>query len=142
MDRRLFLLSTLALASCGGDAAPLTVICDPDLDEPLRRAAAAHGETDLAVSAAGPQDLLALAEAARSALVVTRQALLANRLQRLGFVRLEHRWQIAVDGAPAQMLVTKGPGAAQGRALRFAKWLATDEAAAALSPAATVATAP
>ena len=78
---------------------------------------------------AGAGELLDRAENEPSALVVTRQSLLANRLQRLGYVRLEHRWQARIGDDTVQLLVTKGGGPAQWRALAFAKWLASDAAA-------------
>lgn len=134
MDRRAFLVSTLALTGCGRDPPRQAVICDPGLGAALTRARDRFPEPGvLAIGEARPQALLEMAEAEPSALVVTRQALIANRLQRLGHVRLEHRWQARIGGETAQILVTKGAGPAQWRALRLAKWLAGDEAAAILA---------
>lgn len=130
MRRRVFLLSTLALAACGPNPPRQTVICDPGLGAALTRARSRFAEPGvLVVSEARPQALLEMAEAEPSTLVVTRQSLIANRLQRLGFVRLEHRWQARIGKETMQILVTKGVGPAQWRALKLAKWLAGDEAA-------------
>ena len=98
--------------------------------------------TGLPSAAAGPEALLSAAEGESSALVVTRQPLLANRLQRLGFVRLEHRWQADIAGERADLLVTKGVGPAQWRARDFAKWLASDAAAPVLAKTPVLFTAP
>ncbi|MFA7264306.1 MAG: hypothetical protein WC068_14910 [Caulobacter sp.] len=134
MDRRVFLVSTLALAGCGSGPPRQSVICDPGLGAVLTRARDRFAEPGvLVVSEARPQALLEMAEAEPSALIVTRQSLIANRLQRLGHVRLEHRWQARIDGETVQILVAKGAGPAQWRALRLAKWLAGDEAASVLA---------
>src|SRR3989338_3892236 len=99
MDRRLFLVSTFALAACGPEPPRQTVICDPGLGSVLTRARGRFPEPGgLVVSEARPQALLGMAEAESSALIVTRQGLIANRLQRLGYVRLEHRWQARIGG--------------------------------------------
>lgn len=136
MDRRVFLLSTLALAGCGPNPPRQAVICDPGLGGPLTRARTRYPRPGvLVVSEARPQALLEMAEAEPSALVVTRQSLIANRLQRLGHVRLEHRWQARIGKDAVQLLVTKGGGPAQWRALTLAKWLASEEGAAALAAA-------
>lgn len=130
MDRRLFLLSTLALAACSGEPPRQTVICDPGLGAPLTRAARAYGKAGtLVINEAKFEELLDRAENESSALVVTRQNLLANRLQRLGYVRLEHRWPARIGEDTVQLMVTKGGGPAQWRALKLAKWLASDAAA-------------
>jgi hypothetical protein len=143
MDRRLFLLSTLALAGCGLTDGWRMVICDPDLAPALGRALKAYGKAgDGMLYGAGPEALLAAAEGESSALVVTRQPLLANRLQRLGFVRLEHRWQADIAGGPVEIVVTKGMGPAQWRALTLARWLASDAAAPALANPAPLFTVP
>jgi hypothetical protein len=134
MDRRAFLVSTLALAGCGRAEARQVVICDPGLGSALTRARAGYPEPGaLVVSEARPQALLEMAEGEASALVVTRQSLIANRLQRLGHVRLEHRWQASIGGDTVQLLVTRGGGPAQWRALKLAKWLASEAGAAALA---------
>ena len=130
MNRRLFLVSTLALAGCSAGPARQTVICDRGLGGVLSQALD-QGPVKVAVVAneAGVQALLDQAEREPSALVVTRQSMVANRLQRLGYVRLEHRWQARVDGGTVEILVTKGWGLDQQRALRLAKWLAGEDAA-------------
>src|SRR3989338_2106956 len=115
MDRRLFLLSTFALAGCSGDPPRQTVICDPGLGAILARAGAFYGEAGvLVLNEVRAEALLEMAEHEASALVATRQSLLANRLQRLGHVRLEHRWQARGGDEMVQLLVTKGGGAAWG----------------------------
>lgn len=130
MNRRLFLLSTLALAGCGGEAPRQTVLCDPGLGQALERALA-KAPTAVApvLTEARVAELLDRAENADNALVVTGQGLIANRLQRLGFVRLEHRWQARIGDGTMQILVTRGWGPDQWRALKLAKWLASDAAA-------------
>ena len=130
MNRRLFLLSTLALAGCGAAPPRQTVLCDPGLGQALERALA-RAPTAVApvLTEAGPAELLDRAENAGDAIVVTGQGLIANRLQRLGFVRLEHRWQARIGAGTMQILVTRGWGPDQWRALKLAKWLASDEAA-------------
>lgn len=134
MDRRLFLLSTFALAACSAEPPRQTVICDPGLGAVLTRAGKAYGEAGtFVVNEARAEALLDMAEHEASALVVTRQSLLANRLQRLGYVRLEHRWQARIGDETVQVLVTKGGGLAQWRALKLAKWLASEAGAAALA---------
>ncbi|HRD29725.1 MAG TPA: hypothetical protein PLO65_15595 [Caulobacter sp.] len=133
MDRRAFLVSTLALAGCGAASPRQVVICDPGLGAALMRARARYPQPGaLVVSEARPQALLEMAEGERSALVVTRQSLIANRLQRLGHVRLEHRWQARIGKDAVQLLVTRGGGPSQWRALKLARWLASDAGAAAL----------
>ena len=133
MDRRLFLLSTLALTACDAGSLHQTVICDPGLGAPLTRAGKAYGKAGgLVLNEAKADELLDRAENEASALVVTRQSLLANRLQRLAFVRLEHRWQARIGADTVQILVTKGFGPAQWRALALAKWLASEAGATAL----------
>lgn len=130
MDRRLFLLSTFALGACSSEPARQTVICDPGLGAPLARAGQAYGKAGvLVLNEAKADELLDRAQTEPSALVVTGQGLLANRLQRLAFVRLEHRWPARIGDRTVQVLVTKGLGPAQWRALALAKWLASDEAA-------------
>ena len=129
MDRRIFLLSSLALTGCGVARDGQVAICDPPLAQPLARALASRDRSPIILPQASPQALLAAAEPARSALVVTRYSLIANRLQRLGIVRLEHRWQARIAGETVQILVTRGGGPDQWRALRLAKWLTSDEAA-------------
>ena len=129
MDRRLFLISTLALAGCGDGDRPQTILCDPGLGVPLTRAREAYGEIGaIALYEARPAALLSRAKAERSALVVTRQALIANQLQRLGYVRLEHRWQARIGPETAEIMVTKGDGGAQRKAVSFARWLASEAA--------------
>ena len=136
MDRRLFILSTLALSACGQTPPRQTVICDPGLGALLSRAGNAYGKAGLFVlNEARPEELLDRAETEPSALVVTRQSLLANRLQRLGHVRLEHRWQARIGDNSVQLLVTKGIGPAQWRALKLARWLASAETAPVLAAA-------
>lgn len=134
MDRRFFLVSTLALAGCGAAPPRQAVICDPGLGAALTRARGRYSEPGvLVVSEARPQALLQMAEAEPSVLVVTRQSLIANRLQRLGHVRLEHRWQARIGKDTVQVLVTKGGEPAQWRALKLAKWLASEAGATALA---------
>lgn len=136
MHRRLFLLSTFALAACSAAPPRQTVICDPGLGAPLTRAGKVYGEAGVFVlNEVRAEALLDMAEHEASSLVVTRQSLLANRLQRLGHVRLEHRWQARIGDETVQVLVAKGGGPAQWRALKLAKWLASEEGAAALAKA-------
>jgi len=130
MNRRLFLLSSLALAGC--DAAPprQTVLCDPGLGDMLAQALkTAPSPVAPVLTEAGPAELLDRAEGAPNAIVVTAQGLIANRLQRLGYVRLEHRWQAQTGAGTLQILVTRGWGPDQWQALKTAKWLASDAAA-------------
>ena len=130
MDRRIFLLSGFALAGCGGASEGQVVICDPRLAGPLGRALAGQAPAGPIILPRGsPQALLEPAEQQRSALVVTRYSLIANRLQRLGYVRLEHRWQTQIGGQTVQVAVTRGGGASQRRALRLARWLGSEDAA-------------
>ena len=130
MNRRLFLLSTLALTGCGGEPPRQTVLCDPGLGQALERALA-RAPTAVApvLTEARAAELLDRAERADNAIVVTGQGLVANRLQRLGFVRLEHRWPARIEGETMQILVTRGSGPDQWRALKLAKWLASADAA-------------
>lgn len=130
MNRRLFLLSSFALAGCGSGPSRQTVLCDPGLGEALTRALA-KAPTPVApvMTEARPAELLDRAESEPDALIVTGQGLIANRLQRLGYVRLEHRWQAQISGGTMQILVTRGWGPDQWRALKLAKWLASDAAA-------------
>jgi len=133
MDRRVFLLGAAALSGCGIGAKPLRAFSDRGLGEPLLRAARGYdARTVLLVEGMGRRELLEEAEKAASVLVVTRESLIANRLQRFGHVRLEHRWTVDILGEPAAVLVTQG-GFEQRRVLRFAKWLASDAAAPFLS---------
>lgn len=130
MDRRLFLLSTLALTGCAGAPPRQTILCDPGLGEILLKAlAGAPTPVAPVLNAARPAELLDRAEAEANAIVVTGQGLVANRLQRLGYVRLEHRWPARIGAETLQVLVTKGWGPDQWRALKLAKWLASDAAA-------------
>lgn len=130
MNRRHFLVSTLALSGCADGASRQTVLCDPDLGEAVTRALAkAPTPVALVLTEAGPAELLDRAEREANAIVVTGQGLIANRLQRLGYVRLEHRWQARIGAGTMQILVTRGWGPDQWRALRLAKWLASDAAA-------------
>ncbi|MBI5941630.1 MAG: hypothetical protein HY859_14525 [Caulobacterales bacterium] len=134
MDRRLFLLSALSVSACGPSPPRQTVICDPGLGATLTRASLAYPEpVALVLNEARPEELLDRAETESSALVVTRVGLLANRLQRLAYVRLEHRWQARIGEDVVQLLVTKGMGPGQWRALKLAKWLASEAGAAALA---------
>jgi len=136
MDRRLFLLSTLSLAACGSSPPRQTVICDPGLGAILTKAGRAYPKpVAFVLNEARPEELLDRAESESSALVVTRVGLLANRLQRLAYVRLEHRWQARIGEDAVQILVTKGIGPDQWRALKLAKWLASDAGEAALAAA-------
>ncbi len=137
LGRRLFLsglaLSTTGLWACDiGEAAVLSIVCDPDLAEPVGRALLAwpelrggrHGlDSDPSERALGQK-----MEALRGGLVATREPKQANRLQRLGLSRLEHRWTRDIKGGPAILLVTRGPSGPQGRAVRFARWLASPAA--------------
>jgi len=130
MNRRLFLLSSLALAGCGAAPPRQTVLCDPGLGDTLAQALT-KAPTPVApvLTEARPAELLDRAEATPNAIVVTGQGLIANRLQRLGYVRLEHRWQAQIGAGTLQILVTRGWGPDQWQALKLAKWLAGDEAA-------------
>lgn len=134
MDRRVFLLGAVALSGCSLGGGPVRGFCDRGLGAALQRAWRGSGEAgDLLTEEMGIRELIEESMAARSAvLVVTRQSLIANRLQRFGQVRLEHRWTVDILGDSAAVLVTKG-GLEQRRLLRFAKWLASDEAAPLLS---------
>ena len=138
MDRRIFMLSGFALAGCAGASEGQVVICDQTLAAPLGRALGGQDPAGpIILPRASPQALLEPAEQQRSALVVTRYSLIANRLQRLGYVRLEHRWQTQIDGQTVQVAVTRGGGAAQRRALRLARWLVSEDAAPLLGNATT-----
>jgi hypothetical protein len=134
MNRRLFLLSTLALAGCGGEPPRQIVLCDPGLGRALERALA-RAPTVVApvLTEARPGELLDRAERADNAIVITGQGLIANRLQRLGYVRLEHRWPARIGGGTKYILVTRGWGPDHWRALTLAKWLASAEAASLLA---------
>lgn len=128
MDRRVFLLGAAALSGCSLGGRPVRGFCDTGLAAPLQRAWRGSGEAgDLLVQEMGIRELIDESMAASAVLVVTRQSLIANRLQRFGQVRLEHRWTVDILGDSAAVLVTKG-GLEQRRVLRFAKWLASDEA--------------
>ncbi len=130
MDRRVFLISTLALAGCGNPPEGQVVVCDHDLAGPLARALKAREPVEpVMLPRASTQALLESAEQTRSALVVTRYSLIANRLQRLGYVRLENRWRAQIGGQTVQIAVTRGGGGAQRRALRLGEWLASEAAA-------------
>lgn len=130
MDRRVFLLSTLALAGCSGAVTRQTVLCDTGLGEAVARALSKSPIPVAPVlTESDPAELLDRAESEANTLVVTGQGLIANRLQRLGYVRLEHRWQAQIGAGTMQILVTKGWGPDQWRALKLAKWLAGPEAA-------------
>ena len=134
MNRRLFLLSTLALGACDGAPPRQIILCDPDLGGPLARTLArAPSPVAPVLTEARPAELLDRAENADNTIIVTGQGLIANRLQRLGYVRLEHRWQARIGAGTMQILVTRGWGPDQWRALKLAKWLASDEAAPLLS---------
>lgn len=133
MDRRLFIAGTLTLVGCGaGSGGRVDLVCDPDLEAPLRLALAARGEAggSAVITPAGPQELLGRAAAAEADLVVTREVRIADRLQRLGHARLEHRWRIDIDGPPIIVLAIR-EGRGHGRAVRLGKWLSGPEAAAA-----------
>lgn len=129
MDRRVFLLGAAALSGCGIGDGPLRGFCDRGLADPLHHAAIGYGhDTVLLLEQMGRRELLdEAAAAASSVLVVTRESLIANRLQRFGQVRLEHRWTVEILGASAAVLVTRG-GLERRRVLRFAEWLASEEA--------------
>lgn len=129
MDRRVFLISAvatpLALGGCGGRT--ITVICDPELAAPLDRALATRGRATYRLQGLAPRALLEAAEAGEGAVVVTREAKLADRLQRLSHVRLQNRWKIEIGGGLAHILATKGAG--EGVAAHLGEWLAGEEAA-------------
>jgi hypothetical protein len=133
MDRRVFFLTALvaplALAGCGG--APTPVVCDPDLAPALDRALASRGRATYRLEALTARPLLARAEASGGLLVATREPKLADRLQRLGLVRIQNRWKLEVGGAPVHLVVTTGAG--EAAAAHLAKWLAGEEAARRLS---------
>jgi hypothetical protein len=135
MDRRLFLLALGSLAACARGGPGPVVACDPDLLAPLRAALTAwvrKGEaTDFTLDAADPKALLAAGEAGSGAVIATREPMLADRLQRYGQARLQNRFKPRIGGGEVQVVVTRGPGEAGGVA--FARWLATDEAAALLT---------
>lgn len=135
MDRRVFLVSGLAglapLAACAPRV--ITVICDPALAPALDRALRTRGGRTYRLEPLAPRELLARAEGGAGLLVVTREPKLADRLQRLGFARIQNRWKPDIGGAPAQMVVTTGDG--EAAAVHMARWLAGDEAAALLNTA-------
>jgi hypothetical protein len=132
MDRRIFLVGAMALAGCGRSET-LAVVCDPDLEGPLRRALETWSRTGGAydLEALPAKALLERGETVPGLVIVTREPKLADRLQRTGVVRLRNRWKPTLAGGEAQVVVTRGPGEARGAAL--GKWLMSDEAAAALT---------
>jgi hypothetical protein len=142
MTGRRWFLSGLAVSTAGlwacdrGEAALLAMVCDPDLVDPVQRALLVWPELRAGrrrmVSDRSERALGQKMESLRGGLVVTREPRQANRLQRLGLSRLEHRWTRDIAGAPAILLVTRGDPGPQGRALRFARWLASPAAEPAL----------
>lgn len=126
MDRRLFLCLTASSFLLTGCLGPAEVVCDPDLAPSVTKALEARtgGDGAYRLEALPPRALLTRAESADGLIIVTREDKLADRLQRLNYVRLRHRWKPLVHGKPVQILVTKGSGEGQG--VRLAKWLATD----------------
>ncbi|ATQ41074.1 hypothetical protein [Caulobacter mirabilis] len=131
MDRRVFVFSALALSGCGLSGGPVTVVCDPDLTSNLARALAARDAKAYRLEGLSPKGLLERAEAGGGLILVTAEPKLTDRLQRLGFARLQNRWKLQVRGAPAHMIVTDGAG--EAAAVHLAKWLAGEEAAPLLS---------
>jgi hypothetical protein len=125
MDRRTFVCLAASGFMLSGCLGPAEVICDPDLEHSVDRALQARtgGDGAYELEALAPRELLARAETQRGLIVVTREEKIADRLQRLSYVRLRHRWKPLVHGEPVQILVTKGSG--EGSAVRLAKWLAT-----------------
>jgi len=133
MDRRLFLFSAVALGACtpGATDSRLQAVCDREFAGVIRRAFLAWrtGAEEINIIAVAVRDVADVAMEVRSAVVVTREALHANRLQRLAHVRLERRWQVPIGGARAEVMVTTGQGTGQWGALAFAQWLASPAAA-------------
>ncbi len=131
MDRRVFVFSALALSGCGLSGGPVNVVCDPDLTPSLARALATRGAKAFRIEGLSPKGLLERAEAGGGLILVTAEPKLTDRLQRLGFARLQNRWKLQVAGAPAHMIVTDGAG--EAAAVHLAKWLAGEDAASLLS---------
>ncbi len=142
MLRRTFfqsgLVAAAGLAGCGlGPPAGLTVVCDMDLRLPLIHAAALwpdrrNGPYD--VRSDQTERALGLRmEALDGGLVVTREPKQANRLQRMGLARLDHRWTRTLGGGEIILIATRGDFRRQSRAIAFARWLASPAADPALS---------
>lgn len=130
MDRRVFILATLATAGCGltGDRS-LDIVCDPGLEIPLARALAVHGiESGYSLTVCMPQEILRRVEGRMADLVVTREGKIADRLQRLGQARLNDRWTASILGVKVQILATRD-GDAHRKAVALGEWLSGDEAA-------------
>ncbi len=138
MDRRVFILGTLAAAGCGpAGARRLDIVCDPGLEVYLARAVAAYGREDgYTLTVCTPQDLLRRVEARQADLVVTREGRIADRLQRLGQARLNDRWKASIQGDQVHILAIR-KGDARRRALALGEWLASEEGARHLTIAAT-----
>lgn len=132
MDRRVFLVTTLALGGCGLlGGRTIDVVCDPGLAAALDRALVTRGARTYRLAGLSPKAMLDRAETAPGLIVVSAEPKLTDRLQRLGFARLQNRWRFQIGGAPAHMVVTEGAG--EAAAVHLAKWLAGDEAAGLLS---------
>ncbi|HYE47377.1 MAG TPA: hypothetical protein VEA44_16555 [Caulobacter sp.] len=135
MRRRTLLLATLSLplAACGLlPPEPLAIVCDADLVAALETAAKAWpGRRGAAVEVAtdiSERELGERMEALRGGLIATREPKQANRIQRLGLARLEHRWTREIAGGPVQLVATRGDYRSEQGAIAFAKWLASPEA--------------
>jgi hypothetical protein len=136
MDRRIFLSGALAsalpLVGCGAGA-PVPVACDRPLAAALTRAleawSAKGGRCVLDALAARP--LIDRGETTEGLVLVTREPKLADRLQRQSLARLQNRWHPMIGGVQAEMVVTRGAG--EGAAVKLAKWLASEDAAALLT---------
>ncbi len=124
------LVGPLALPAACSHAAT-AVVCDPELLPALDRALATRGRATYRLDGLAAKPLLARAEAETGLLVVTREPKLADRLQRLGLVRIQNRWKLDLGEAPAHLVATTGAG--EAAAARLAKWLTGDEAARLLS---------
>jgi hypothetical protein len=135
MRRRSILLASLALplAACGLMPPPtLVIVCDPDLAGALETAANAWpgrrgGEVQI-VTDISKRELGLKMEALRGGLIATREPKQADRIQRLGLAKLEHRWDRQIAGGPVQLVVPRGDFLAEHAAIGFAKWLASPEA--------------
>lgn len=132
MDRRVFLVGTLALGGCGL-LGPRTVgvVCDPDLTPALTRALTTRGAKTYRLEGLAPKAILDRAETTSGLIVISAEPKLTDRLQRLGFARLQNRWKLEIGGTPVHMVVTEGAG--EAAAAHLAKWLAGEEAGKLLS---------
>ena len=132
------LVAAAGLAGCGlGPPARLSVVCDMDLRLPLIHAAALwpdRRDGSYAVDSDPTERALGQRmEGLDGGLVATREPKQANRLQRMGLARLDHRWTRPLGGGEIILIATRGDFWPQGRAIAFARWLASPAADAALT---------